>query len=98
MFGTRNITFDQHARAFFQSYLIRGLNLLPRIKFNEHAAPVVAVAGFDDNGQADFLGSLPGILRTLDDTTFGTGTPQERNSDFVKSLSREMVSAIAGVR
>ena len=59
---------------------------------------MIAIAGLDDDGQADLSGSLPGILRARDEPPSGTGTPQDLSSSFVRSLSRDILSAIAGVR
>src|SRR5690242_2963295 len=79
MLGAWNITFNEHASAFFQRYPVCGFNLFPRIEFDEYASSMVAVTGFDDNGQADLLSGLPGVFGVGDYTAF-----RDRNSARAK--------------
>jgi hypothetical protein len=91
----RHEALDQHAAAFFQRDLVGGFDFFLGVQVDEHAAAMVAVAGLDHHRQADVLGGLPGVFGLSTRRPSGTGTPQVSSSDLVRSLSREMPSAMA---
>ena len=71
MLGATDIAFDDDAAAFIERGRVGGLDFFPAHQVGEYAASMIAVMGFDDNRNADFFGSFPGIRRAVDQTTFG---------------------------
>jgi hypothetical protein len=80
-----------------QGHVVGGLDLLAQSQFQRHAAAVVGVGRLDRHRQADVLGGFPGVFGAVTMRPSGTGTPQEASRVLVRSLSREMLSAMAEV-
>jgi hypothetical protein len=86
---------DQHAGAFLDSDGVGLAHFFRRGQVDEDAAAMVAVGRLDDHRQADVLGRIEASSALSTSRPSGTGTPTEEISSLVRSLSREMVSAMA---
>ena len=86
--GAGSITFDQHPAGFLAGGVEGGHDLLARGQIRGHAAALAAVLRFDDDRRRRSPGPRPRRLRRRSPgRPSGTGTPIERSSERVSSLS-----------
>lgn len=84
--GTGGELFDQDVVFFLAGGGIGSLDLLAGIEVDGDAASLVAVLRFDDDGQADFLGDLPGVFGVGNGASGGDG-----NADGAEQLFSQLL-------